>query len=137
MPLAPTPYSAWIAIPSSSSTACSTSFSSKDARIDVPLKFVPRHKSTARAIIKIQVMAEDTACPRCAEPVPSGETDCPYCAGRRPYPFLPREPVLVAAIFAIAIGLWLVTHGVTQAYGHRQDHLARTWYAQGDRKSVV
>lgn len=77
-------------------------------------------------------MALDHVCPRCAESIPPDEEDCPYCAGRRRYPFLHREPLLIAAIVAFAVGLWIVTHGVTQAYGHRQDHLARTWYANGD-----
>lgn len=71
---------------------------------------------------------------RCGEPIPPEEVDCPYCAGRKQYPFLHREPVLIAAIIGISIGLWLVAHGVTQAYGHRQDHLARTWFAAGDKE---
>jgi len=79
-------------------------------------------------------MAQDQVCPRCSEPIPLGEADCPYCARRKSYPFLHREPVLIAAIVALAVGLWLVTHGVTQAYGHRQDHLARTWYQRGDEE---
>jgi tetratricopeptide (TPR) repeat protein len=77
-------------------------------------------------------MSQNPVCPRCAEPVPPNETDCPYCAGRMPYPFWHREPVLITAILALAVALWLITHGVTQAYGHRQDHLARTWYANGE-----
>jgi tetratricopeptide (TPR) repeat protein len=40
--------------------------------------------------------------------------------------------VVIAAVLVLAVGLWMVTHGVTQAYGHRQDHLARTWYSMGD-----
>lgn len=40
---------------------------------------------------------------------------------------------MIAAIVALAAGLWLVAHGATQAYGHRQDHLARTWYADGEQ----
>ena len=71
-------------------------------------------------------------CPRCAEPIPADEPDCPFCAGRTPYPFLHREPVLIIGILALAVVLWLVTHGVTQAYAHREDHLARTWYDAGD-----
>ena len=77
-------------------------------------------------------MAEDQVCVRCGEPISSDEADCPYCGGRKSYPFLHREPVLIAAIVALAIVLWLITHGVTQAYAHREDHLARTWYAAGD-----
>ena len=77
-------------------------------------------------------MSELAECPRCGETLPPDEADCPYCAGRKAYPFLHREPVLIAAIIGLAVGLWLVAHGLTQAYGHRQDHLARTWFASGD-----
>ncbi len=77
-------------------------------------------------------MVEDRVCVRCGESISSDEADCPYCAGRKTYPFLHREPVLIAAIVALAVALWLVTHGVSQAYAHREDHLARTWYAAGD-----
>ncbi len=77
-------------------------------------------------------MVRDNVCSECSEPLPPGEADCPYCAHRKVYPFLHRDPVLFAAIIALAVVLWLVTHGVTQAYGHRQDHLARTWYQVGD-----
>lgn len=77
-------------------------------------------------------MAEDRVCPRCAEPIPAADADCPYCGGRKAYPLLHRESVLIAAILALALVLWLVTHGVTQAYAHREDHLARSWYASGD-----
>lgn len=77
-------------------------------------------------------MAEDRVCNRCAETIAADEEECPYCDGRKRYPFLHREPVLIAAILALAVVLWLVSHGVTQAYAHREDHLARTWYAAGD-----
>lgn len=77
-------------------------------------------------------MPDEPVCASCGEEILPDEPNCPYCAGRKPYPFLHREPILIAGIIALAVVLWLVTHGVTQAYGHRQDHLARTWYATGD-----
>ncbi|MGH9524999.1 MAG: tetratricopeptide repeat protein [Terriglobales bacterium] len=73
-----------------------------------------------------------TVCVRCGEAIPPDEADCPYCAGRKSYPFLHREPVLIAAIIGIAVGLWLIAHGLTTAYSHRQDVLARSWYESGD-----
>src|SRR4051812_6482973 len=76
-------------------------------------------------------MATDPLCARCGEEIPSGEADCPYCAHRKRHPFFHREPVLIVAIVALAVVLWVLTHSVTQAYGHRQDHLARAWYADG------
>lgn len=78
-------------------------------------------------------MPDDPICPRCGEPIPPEESDCPYCAGRLAFPFLHREPILIIGIIGLAAALWLVAHGATQAYGHRQDHLARTWYADGDQ----
>ena len=77
-------------------------------------------------------MPDDTVCVRCGELLPPDEASCPYCAGSRPFPFFHREPVMLAAIVGLAAGLWLVAHGLTQAYGHRQDHLARSWYSSGD-----
>ena len=77
-------------------------------------------------------MVATTVCNRCGEAIPLDDAECPYCAGSKPYPLLHREPVLIAAIIGVAIGLWLVAHGLTQAYGHREDHLARYWYHAGD-----
>src|ERR1051326_8514262 len=76
-------------------------------------------------------MTSDFLCARCGEEIPPEEADCPYCAHRKQHPFFHREPVLVVAIVVLAVVLWAITHGVTQAYGHREDHLARTWYADG------
>ena len=76
-------------------------------------------------------MASLPDCVHCGEPLPPGEADCPYCAGRRRYPFLHSEPVLIAGIIALAIGLWIVTHGLTSAYETRQQHLAQEWEQRG------
>lgn len=97
-----------------------------------------RRRSSPHDIIGVHAllsnceMPEEPVCASCGEEIPPNEPNCPYCAGRKRYPFLHREPILIAGIVTLAIVLWLVTHGVTQAYGHRQDHLARTWYATGN-----
>ena len=70
-------------------------------------------------------------CERCGESIPPEEPDCPFCSGRKRYPFLHREPILIVAVIALAIGLWIVTHGVTAAYERRQEQLAVQWSERG------
>src|SRR5512132_1177353 len=77
-------------------------------------------------------MASLPDCARCGEPIPLEEPDCPFCAGRRRFPFLHREPVLIAGVIALAIGLWILTHGVTGAYERRQEQLAQEWSERGN-----
>ena len=70
-------------------------------------------------------MAPDPVCPHCGEPLPSGEPDCPYCAGRKKVPLHHREPLVIAAVVIVAAALWAGTTFVTAAYAARQQHLAR------------
>jgi tetratricopeptide (TPR) repeat protein len=79
-------------------------------------------------------MASDLVCPRCREPLPSGEPDCPYCAGRKKVPVHRREPVIIAGVIIIASALWMVTYLSTQAYAARQQQLARQWFDRGARE---
>jgi Tfp pilus assembly protein PilF len=77
-------------------------------------------------------MPPDPVCPRCGEPVPSGEPDCPYCAGRKKVPLLHREPLVIAGVVLVAAALWVGTTFVTAAYAARQQRLARLWFARGE-----
>ena len=77
-------------------------------------------------------MPTDTACPRCGELVTAGEPDCPYCAGRKTFPFHHREPVIIAGVVVVAIALWVATAFATRAYAARQQQLAREWFDRGE-----
>jgi Tfp pilus assembly protein PilF len=77
-------------------------------------------------------MIADALCERCGERLPSGESDCPYCSGRKRIPALHREPVLLGLVVVLAAGLWALTHYVTAAYETRQQQLAQQWYARGN-----
>ncbi len=76
-------------------------------------------------------MPPDPVCPRCREPLPADEPDCPYCAGRKRVPLYHREPLIIAAVIVVAVGLWAVTAFMTSAYAGRQQLLARRWFQQG------
>ena len=47
-------------------------------------------------------MPPDPVCPHCGEPLPSGDPDCPYCAGRKKVPLHHREPLVIAAVVIVA-----------------------------------
>ena len=39
-------------------------------------------------------MPAELDCPRCGEALQLGESDCPYCAGRKKVPLYRRDPVV-------------------------------------------
>lgn len=77
-------------------------------------------------------MPPDLACPRCGELLPSGEPECPYCAGRRTIPVYRREPVIIAGLVIAAAVLWVATTFATKAYAARQQQLAGQWFERGE-----
>jgi tetratricopeptide (TPR) repeat protein len=77
-------------------------------------------------------MAYDLVCPRCGNPRPAGELDCPYCAGRKKIPLYRREGMILAGVVMAAVALWVATTFVTRAYAARQQQLARQWFERGD-----
>ena len=77
-------------------------------------------------------MPPNPVCPRCGEPLPSAEPDCPYCAGRKKVPLLHREPLVIAGVVIIAAALWAGATFVTAAYAARQQSLARQWFNRGE-----
>ncbi len=80
-----------------------------------------------------RTMPADLACERCGEPLPTGDPDCPYCAGRRKIPLHHNEAVIVTAVILVAVILWVITTFVTRAYAARQQVLAQRWFERGER----
>ncbi|MGB9105142.1 MAG: tetratricopeptide repeat protein [Terriglobales bacterium] len=77
-------------------------------------------------------MPPDPVCPHCGEPLPSGDPDCPYCAGRKKVPLHYREPLVIAGVVIVAAALWAGTTFVTAAYAARQQRLAHQWFNRGE-----
>jgi len=76
-------------------------------------------------------MPAELDCPRCGEALPLGEPDCPYCSGRKKIPIYRRDPVVITAVIAIAVALWVVATLVTRAYAGHQQQLADEWFHRG------
>ncbi len=76
-------------------------------------------------------MPAELDCPRCGEALPLGESDCPYCAGRKKVPLYRRDPVVITAVVVIAVALWVVATLVTRAYAGHQHQLADDWFHRG------
>ena len=76
-------------------------------------------------------MAAERDCPRCDEALPLGESDCPYCAGRKKIPLYRRDPVVITTVIVIAVALWVVATLVTRAYAAHQQQLADEWFKRG------
>ncbi len=76
-------------------------------------------------------MPPDLICPRCGEPLPRGEPDCPYCAGLAKVPLHHHQSVVIAGVVLIAAVLWVVTHYVTRAYAAHESQLSQQWFERG------
>jgi len=70
-------------------------------------------------------------CPLCGQPIPQGETNCPYCTVPKLMLRLSREGVLVASFILLPI-FFTLTGFITRSYRAKEQALAQEWFARGE-----
>jgi tetratricopeptide (TPR) repeat protein len=72
-------------------------------------------------------------CPLCGQPIPQGETNCPYCTVPKLMLKLSREGVLVASFILLPI-FFTLTGFITRSYHAKEQALAQEWFARGEEE---
>ncbi len=72
-------------------------------------------------------------CPRCGNPLPEGEAECPQCENRLALLLRSRETVL-SLCAVILIVFFFLTGMITQSYHQKLDALGKQWFAAGQQQ---
>jgi tetratricopeptide (TPR) repeat protein len=81
-------------------------------------------------------MAEEVnarICPRCGNPLPKGETECPQCENRLGLLLRSRETVLSLCAVLLII-LFFLTGMIVQSYHQKLDALGSQWFTAGQQE---
>jgi tetratricopeptide (TPR) repeat protein len=70
-------------------------------------------------------------CPLCGQPIPQGETNCPYCSAPKLMLKLSREGVLIGSFVLLPL-LFTFAGFVTRYYHAKEQALAKEWFARGE-----
>lgn len=76
-------------------------------------------------------MQPDRRCPRCAQIIPWGCEECPYCSARRGYFWSVRRDTFLAVVFVLLVVLFIATGIVVGRFHGLERRLGEDWYVQG------